>query len=133
MLLDPKCDWALQHLEQFPVEINQADYHTLLRVPGIGPQSAWKIVGARKHGSLDFEDLKAMRVVLKRAQYFITCKGRMLYRFRMDQDYILRTMLDFREKPVIDPQLTYRQLSLFDDSSFGGTRESGEECLRLFS
>lgn len=133
VLLDPKCDWALQHLEKFPVEINCADYHTLLRVPGIGPQSAWKIVGARKHGSLDFEDLKAMRVVLKRAQYFITCKGRMLYHFRMDQDYILRNMLDFREKPPIDPQLTYQQLSLFDDNCFGGNEKSGEECLRLFS
>ena len=61
VFLDPKCDWALQHLEQFPVEINTADYYTLLRVPGIGVRSAQKIVGARKYGALDFNDLKKMR------------------------------------------------------------------------
>lgn len=72
VLLDPKCDWALRHLEVFPVEINTADYRTLLRVPGIGVYSARKIVGARRFGQLNFEDLKKMRVVLKRALYFIT-------------------------------------------------------------
>ena len=114
MLLDPKCDWALRHLEQFPVEINRADYHTLLRVPGIGVRSAGKIVRARQYGTLTFEDLKKMRVVLKRAVYFITCGGRMMYRTRLDEDYILRNLLDPREKPPVDPDITYRQLSLFD-------------------
>ena len=114
MLLDPKCDWALRHLEQFPVEINRADYHTLLRVPGIGVRSAGKIVRARRYGTLTFEDLKKMRVVLKRAVYFITCGGRMMYRTRLDEDYILRNLLDPREKPPVDPDITYRQLSLFD-------------------
>lgn len=114
MLLDPKCDWALRHLEQFPVEINRADYHTLLRVPGIGVRSAGKIVRARRYGTLTFEDLKKMRVVLKRAVYFITCGGRMMYRTRLDEDYILRNLLDPREKPSVDPDITYRQLSLFD-------------------
>ena len=114
VLLDPKCDWALRHLEQFPVEINRADYHTLLRVPGIGVRSAGKIVRARRYGTLTFEDLKKMRVVLKRAVYFITCGGRMMYRTRLDEDYILRNLLDPREKPPVDPDITYRQLSLFD-------------------
>ena len=114
VLLDPKCDWALRHLQQFPVEINRADYHTLLRVPGIGVRSAGKIVRARQYGTLTFEDLKKMRVVLKRAVYFITCGGRMMYRTRLDEDYILKNLLDPREKPPVDPDITYRQLSLFD-------------------
>ena len=65
--LDPKCDWALRHLEYFPVEINRADYHTLLRVPGIGAKSASRIVKARRMNKLDFSDLKKIGVVLKRA------------------------------------------------------------------
>ena len=79
IFLDPKCDWALRHLEAFPVEINRADYNTLLRVPGIGVKSANRIVKARRHSRLDFSDLKKIGVVLKRAAYFITCSGRMMY------------------------------------------------------
>lgn len=122
VFIDPKCDWALQHLEQFPVEVNTADYHTLLRVPGIGVRSAQKIIGARKYGTLDFEDLKKMRVVLKRALYFITCNGKMMYKTKMDEDYILRNMLDPREKLPIDMDVSYRQLSLFDDQTGWGNR-----------
>lgn len=114
VLLDPKCDWALRHLEQFPVEVNTADYHTLLRVPGIGVKSAQKIVGARKYGRLTFEDLQKMRVVLKRALYFITCGGKMMYRTKMEENYILRNILDPREKLPVDPDITYQQLSFFD-------------------
>ena len=76
--LDPKCFWALRHLEEFPIEINYAAYDMLLRVPGIGYKSASRIVKARRMGMLDFEDLKKMGVVLKRALYFITCKGKMM-------------------------------------------------------
>ena len=114
VLLDPKCDWALQHLEQFPVEINTADYHTLLRVPGIGVKSAQRIVGARKYGNLTFEDLQKMRVVLKRALYFITCSGKMMYRTRLEENYILRNLLASEEKLPVDPDITYHQLSFFD-------------------
>ena len=64
-LLDPKCDWAIRHLENFPVEINNADYSMLLRVPGIGVKSARRIISARKHTKLDFSDLKKIGVVLK--------------------------------------------------------------------
>ena len=81
--LDPKCFWALRHLEEFPIEINYAAYDMLLRVPGIGYKSASRIVKARRMGMLDFEDLKKMGVVLKRALYFITCKGKMMYPIRM--------------------------------------------------
>ena len=79
--LDPKCDWALGHLELFPVEIESADYDTLLRVPGIGVKSAGRIIRARRTGRVDFDSLKAMGVVLERAIYFITCHGRMFSGF----------------------------------------------------
>ena len=114
LLLDPKCDWAVTHLEQFPVEINRADYYTLLRVPGIGERSARRIVGARRTRALDFSDLKKIGVVLKRALYFITCNGRMMYRTKMDTDYIVRNLLeaDRHQNRTSGPQ--YEQLSIFN-------------------
>lgn len=118
ILLDPKCDWALQHLEQFPVEINRADYHTLLRVPGIGVNSARRICGARRTARLGFEDLKKMGVVLKRALYFITCSGKMMYPTKLEEDYITRNLLSIHEKLPFDQSgITYKQLSLLDDST----------------
>jgi len=73
--IDPKCAWALRHLDCFPVELNRADYETLLRVPGIGVQSARKIIAARRNRCLKLDDLKRMRLVMKRAAWFITCDG----------------------------------------------------------
>ena len=73
--LDPKCQWALRHLEQFPVDVNTAPYETLLRVPGIGPTSARRIRTARRAAALGLEELRRMGVVLRRAQYFINCRG----------------------------------------------------------
>ena len=73
--LDPKCTWAVRHPEFFPVEVNTASRAELLRVPGIGPKSARRIWHARKQASLGLDELKRMGVVLKRAQYFITCRG----------------------------------------------------------
>lgn len=114
--LDPKCFWALRHLEEFPIEINYAAYDMLLRVPGIGYKSASRIVKARRMGMLDFEDLKKMGVVLKRALYFITCKGKMMYPIRMNEDYITRNLLNTKEKlPEGADGMSFRQLSLFDD------------------
>lgn len=114
--LDPKCFLALRHLEEFPIEINYAAYDMLLRVPGIGYKSASRIVKARRMGMLDFEDLKKMGVVLKRALYFITCKGKMMYPIRMDEDYITRNLLNTKEKlPEGADGMSFRQLSLFDD------------------
>lgn len=117
VLLDPKCNWALSHLEIFPVEINKADYYTLLRVPGIGVNSARRIVMARKTANLDFADIKKMGVVLKRALYFITCAGRMLYPVKIEADYIVNHMLEVKEKlpSGVGGTGVYQQLSLFDD------------------
>ena len=75
--LDPKCAYALQHLDLFPVEINRADQETLLRVPGIGIRSVRKILDARRYRKIRVEDLSKLGLVLKRAAYFITCDGRM--------------------------------------------------------
>lgn len=116
--IDPKCDWAVRHLEQFPVEINKADYYTLLRVPGIGTKSAKRIMAARKSAKLDFADIKKMGVVLKRAVYFITCNGRMMYHTPIEEGYITRQLI-YSEKPnqllLPDGGVThYEQMSLFD-------------------
>lgn len=119
VFLDPKCCWALNHLELFPVEINKADYYTLLRVPGIGNKSAGRIVRARRMGILRFEDLKKMGVVLKRALYFITCGGKMMYSVKFDRDYITRNLMNTKEHlPEQVAGMSYRQLSLFDDNNF---------------
>lgn len=123
VFLDPKCDWALGHMESFPVEINTADYNTLLRVPGIGVKSASRIVKARRTGSLDYSHLKKMGVVLKRAVYFITCNGRMMYDFlKVDEDFITRRLVG-EEKELQrcyqQNQIHYQQLSLFDFAADG--------------
>lgn len=121
VLLDPKCNWALGHLEQFPLEINKADYYALLRVPGIGVRSAKRIVAARRTAVLDFADLKKLGVVLKRALYFITCGGRMMYPVRIEADYIINHMLELKEKLPrgVGGSGVFEQLSLFDDVRFG--------------
>ena len=97
-LLDPKCNWAVHHLELFPVEINRADYYTLLRVPGIGTKSAKRILAARRHAKLGFDDIKRLGVVLKRALYFITCGGRMMYQTKIEEGYITRHLI-YNERP----------------------------------
>ncbi|MDM8338190.1 putative DNA modification/repair radical SAM protein [Mediterranea massiliensis] len=71
--LDPKLAWALRHPEYFPVDINRADYEMLLRIPGVGVKSARLIVASRRFSRLGFYELKKMGVVMKKAQYFITC------------------------------------------------------------
>ncbi|MDO5417232.1 MAG: putative DNA modification/repair radical SAM protein [Lachnospiraceae bacterium] len=117
VFLDPKCDWALRHLEHFPVEVNRADYETLLRVPGMGVKSVGRIVAARKTAALTFSDLKKMGVVLKRAQYFITCSGKLLNPVKIDQNVITSHLLgeERRNAWEIEHRDSYRQLSLFDD------------------
>lgn len=118
LLLDPKCDWAVRHLEAFPVEVMTADYYQLLRVPGIGVNSARRICRARRYGGLRFEDLKKMGVVLKRAMYFITCQGRVYMPFRMDERFITTNLLGLKERlpeNVVRSGDTFRQLNLFDD------------------
>ena len=118
VLVDPKCDWALRHLEYFPVEINRADYYSLLKVPGIGVNSAKRIIAARRSSRLDFADLKRIGVVLKRAIYFITCNGIMMYKnIRIEENYIVRNILDSSVRRVTGDDVTYRQLSFFDTNS----------------
>lgn len=116
--IDPKCQWAVGHLECFPVEIMTADYYTLLRVPGIGTNSVRRIIKARKHARLSFTDLKKMGVVLKRALYFITCDGRMMYNTKLDESYITRHLI-YNERPdtmllADNKSCTYEQMSIFD-------------------
>lgn len=123
IFLDPKCNWALNHLEYFPVEVNRASYDVLLRVPGIGYKSAGRIVKARRFGSLGFEDLRKMGVVLKRALYFITCSGKMMYKTKIEEDYITRNLLNTKERLSDSVAgMNYQQLSLFDDVNFTGNQ-----------
>ena len=126
IFLDPKCNWALRNLDAFPVEVNTARYELLLRVPGIGYKSAGRIVKARRYGKLDFGDLKKMGVVLKRALYFLTCSGKMMYPVKIEEDYITRNLLNVKERlPEGAGGMTFRQLSLFDDVRFGSAAEGG--------
>lgn len=128
-LLDPKCSWAINHREQFPVEVNRVPYETLLRVPGIGVRSAQRIVKARRAGTLDFYALKKLGVVLKRAQFFITCKGKMLEGLKVGEHTLLRSLMSGQElSPFLQPQ--YEQLSLFDDTYLAALPAAGAAGLR---
>lgn len=109
--LDPKCGWAIRHPEQFPVEVNRAEYETLLRVPGIGVKSARRIITARRSGRLDFAGLKKLGVVLKRAKYFTLCGGKAFPGIRMEHDAILRALLS---DAALETMGQADQLSLFD-------------------
>ncbi len=116
--IDPKCDWALRHLDIFPVEINKASYDTLLRVPGIGPTSVKRIMSARRYGSITFPMLKKMGVVLKRAQYFITCNGQQLYKIPIEERFILHQLTDLERSNVMKIEgsnETATQMNLFTD------------------
>ena len=73
--VDPKANWALNHLECFPVEVNTAPLEMLLRVPGIGPKGARHILKARKTCCLREPELRRLGITFKRARYFITCNG----------------------------------------------------------
>ena len=111
-MLDPKCYWAITHPEQFPVEIMTADLGRLLRVPGIGPTGARRILSARRTGLLHFDDLKKMGIVLKRAQFFILCGGRMREGLHFTAD-TLAFQLQAVERGNL-PSSAAQQLSLFD-------------------
>lgn len=121
VMLDPKEDWAVRHLEAFPVEINRASYDMLLRVPGIGVTGAQRIVKARRSARLDFQDLKKMGIVLKRALYFITCNGRMMYPTKLEEDYIVRNLTCDKDRVKFGTDgMSYKQMSLFDLGQFTG-------------
>ena len=110
--IDPKCCWAVNHMDQFPVEIMRADYETLLRVPGIGPTGAKRIVQARRSTNLRFEDLQKLGIVVKRTQYFITCGGRTREGLQFSPATLVR-QLEAVERGLVAPD-EMQQLSLFD-------------------
>ena len=111
-LLDPKCNWALNHMEQFPVEVNRAPLETLLRVPGVGVKSARRIVAARRTGTLTFESLKKLGVVLKRAQYFLLCAGKSFPGARLQEEALIRALCSRTQVQRIEHPV--EQLSFFD-------------------
>lgn len=111
-LVDPKCSWALAHLDFFPVEVNTADYETLLRIPGVGVTSAKRILTARRTGRLRMEQLQKLGVVMKRAQYFLTASGKTPAGLRFTPDSLLRGLIA-AEGPLL-PKQEPVQLSLFD-------------------
>ena len=111
--VDPKCFWALTHLVFFPVEVNTADYETLLRIPGVGIKSARRILAARRNGRVHVDDLKKLGVVMKRAQYFLTANGKMPDGLRFTPDSLLRGLIA-AEQPLL-PKQEMVQLSLFDN------------------
>ncbi len=129
VMLDPKEDWAVRHLEVFPIEINRAPYEMLLRIPGVGVKSAMRIVSARRTANLSFTDLKKIGVVLKRAVYFITCGGRMMYPTKLEEDYIVRNLTTDKDRIKFGSDgMTYKQMSLFDDTMFGSVVRQEDIC-----
>ena len=106
-LVDPKTDWALRHLEEFPKEINKVSFNDLIRIPGIGITSAKKIVSARKVFKIEFKDLKNMGVSLKRAKYFITCNNK----YFNNLSYLNKEFITIN---LLNDNIKERQLSLFD-------------------
>ena len=134
VLMDPKCDWAVRHLEFFPVEVMTADYEKLLRVPGLGVRSARRIVVARRTGLLSFGDLKKFGVVLKRAMYFLTCCGKMMEPVKMEEKFITGQLVGeaHRKTWEVEHPDNFRQLSLFQDWKLDAAAERDDAPKALF-
>ena len=128
--LDPKCNWALNNMHLFPVEVNTAPYELLLRVPGIGVTSAKRIVSARKVAYLDFDGLKKIGVVLKRAQFFITCKGKAAPYVKIDRDHAERYLISSERQPILP---NVEQVSLFDSYGVMNSFVTKEDKLKCLS
>ena len=122
-MLDPKCNWAINHMNLFPCEINTACYEMLLRVPGIGVTTARRIMSARKVAHLDFDALKKIGVVLKRAQFFITCKGKTAPYISINKEKAEQYLIS-GEKNINASSV--EQLSLFSSQL---TREDIQKCI----
>lgn len=123
--IDPKCNWALNHMELFPVEVNKAPRELLLRVPGIGVTGTHHILTARRSTALDFAALRKIGISLKRAQYFITCNGKMLQGIKTNPDHILRALISDKCQALLLSNNT-EQLSLLQQEV---TREDVVKCL----
>lgn len=105
--IDPKLAWALRHPEMFPVDINKADYVMILRVPGIGVKSAQYIVTSRRHGRLNASHLKKIGVVMKKAQYFITCNELPMYTVNeATPEYVRKILTEPKKRKGDDSQLS---------------------------
>ena len=109
--LDPKCNWAINNMGLFPMDVNKVSYDNLLRIPGIGPKSAMKIVVARRSQNLDFDSLKKLGVVLKRAKYFILCNDKKYIGINMTRENTVSALID---PTAFFPNM--EQLSFFDNS-----------------
>lgn len=113
LAIDPKCNWAVRHMDEFPVEVNRASYEKLLRVPGIGVQSARRIVQARRAGSIDFEGLKKLGIVLKRAKFFLTCNGRQAEGVVFSPEAVMRGLLSKKDLQML-PSVRGEQMTFSD-------------------
>lgn len=103
--IDPKLSWALRHPEAFPVDVNKADYSLILRVPGIGVKSAKLIVTSRRYGRLNAYQLKKIGIVMKKAQYFITCNELPMYTINeATPEYVRRILTEPKKKRGEDRQ-----------------------------
>jgi len=123
--VDPKCNWAVNHMDMFPLEVNRAPKELLLRVPGVGLRSVERILTARRVSKLDFASLKKIGVVLKRAQYFLTCDGKMAEGLKITPDSVMRSLIsENRQEQLMQEQ--HEQLSLFDNTI---TRGDVVKCL----
>jgi predicted DNA-binding helix-hairpin-helix protein len=101
MALDPKCQWALRNLDQFPIEVNKANLEALLRIPGVGNIGARKIIAARRFGALNFDNLKALGIVLKRARFFITCGGKYYGEGDIEASRLRNELIIMDKKPTL--------------------------------
>lgn len=110
---DPKTDWALKHIDKFPIEVNAAPFEMLLRVPGIGVKSAKRIYYSRKVHVLKFEDLKKLGVVLKRTQYFITCRGKYYGDVAFKEHLIEKRLMPQSDLKLIQNN-AYEQMSFYN-------------------
>ena len=129
-LLDPKCNWAVHHPELFPLEVNKAPYEMLLRVPGIGVKSAQRIVAARRQTKLDYNDLRKLGVVLKRAVYFILCMGKRADGLVVTETGMMRQLMSASIVKELDRSgFSGEQLSFFDAEKSGPTLEDTVKCL----
>lgn len=113
ILIDPKADWALRHLNEFPKEISKCSYYDLLKIPGIGVKSAKRILSSRRVFKISFDDLKKMGVVLKRAKYFITCNGKYFMNYAFFQKEFIERNLVLEEKIPLNK--IHEQLRFFNE------------------
>lgn len=112
--MDPKCNWAVNHPDFFPLEANRASYEELLRVPGIGVKSAQRIITARRYGTLDFISLKKLGVVLKRARYFLLCRGRKDEGLIISKENILKSFMSKQNFRIYKEAGYPKQANLFE-------------------